>query len=488
MSFALFPLHPSLQEALTEQGFDTPTPIQERAIPPALEGRDVLGLAQTGTGKTAAFALPLLDRLLEGPRGVVRGLVLAPTRELAGQIHDDIRMFGRRLRLRSAVIYGGVGFHGQVMQMRAGAELLVACPGRLLDHVRQGTVDLSQVEALVLDEADMMFDMGFLEDLREILRLTASRRQTLLFSATMPEAVRVLADDCMRHPVRVEVASALPASTVAHSLYPVPAHLRTPLLKTLLRSLEYESLLVFTRTRHGARRLWQQLGKVGFAVTCLQGNLSQRRRQAALDGFRRGTFRIMVATDIAARGLDISSVSHVVNFDFPPTVDTCIHRIGRTGRASRTGWAITFVTPEDEPMVRTLERVVGDRLSRQFAPAFDYSEGQRSPDARPARLRRQPRPARLARVHAPVQVEQKPEEPLRNQRPPRQPAPAPVLNPPSARAVFPPARQAEPIRQDAERKEMRPASHVVPKQPSAPRKPRRPILDNGRETDGQDAE
>lgn len=423
MSFTHFSLHPGLLETVAEQGFTAPTPIQERAIPPAMEGRDVLGLAQTGTGKTAAFVLPMLDSLHEGPLNVVRGLVVAPTRELAGQIHNDIRLFARRTRLRSVPIFGGVGFHGQVLQMRAGAEILVACPGRLLDHVRQGTVDLSAVEVLVLDEADMMFDMGFLDDVREILRLTRTRRQTLMFSATMPEPVQKLVEDNMRHPVLVEVNTACPAETVSHALYPVAPHLKTPLLKTMLRTLGYDSMLVFTRTRHGARRLWQQLGKVGFNVACLQGNLSQRRRQAALEGFRRGKYAVLVATDIAARGLDISSVSHVINYDFPPTADTYIHRIGRTGRACRTGKAITFVTPEDEPMVRTLERAMGEPLPVCLVPGFDYSEDRRSMDARPAKAPRVPRPKRVARAFMPTQVEHETPDALRNQRPPRQPAP-----------------------------------------------------------------
>lgn len=471
MSFAHFSLHQSLLEAIEEQGFEAPTPIQERAIPPAMEGRDVLGLAQTGTGKTAAFVLPMLDRLQDGPRNIVRGLIVAPTRELAGQIHNDIRVFGRKSRMRSVAVYGGVGIHGQVVQMRAGAEILVACPGRLLDHVRQGTVDLSHVEVLVLDEADMMFDMGFLEDVHEILRLTARRRQTLLFSATMPEPLRVLADECMRNPVLVEVDLAAPAGTVSHSLYPVSQHLKTPLLKAMLRTFGYDSMLVFTRTRHGAHRLWQQLGKVGFNVTCLQGSLSQRRRQAALDGFKRGTYTVMVATDIAARGLDISSISHVINYDFPPTVDTYIHRIGRTGRASRTGKAITLVTPDDEPMVRTLERAMDEELLRCFLPQFQYGEQQRSADAKPARPQRVPRPKRMARAFMPTQVEQEPQEPLRNKRPPRQPAP----NPAHVRVISRP--QVKPAGPASGKPEMKPASRAVSKTAPAPRGPRHSVQD-----------
>ncbi len=482
MGFAHFSLHPSLLETIAELGFLAPTPIQERAIPPAMEGRDVLGLAQTGTGKTAAFVLPLLDRLLAAPRSAVRGLVIAPTRELAEQIHNDIRQLGRRTRIRSVAIYGGVGFHGQVLQMRGGADILVACPGRLLDHVRQGTVDLSHVEALVLDEADMMFDMGFLDDVHEILRCTARRRQTMMFSATMPDPVRALADGCMRDPVLVEVDIATPAETVSHVLYPVASHLKTPLLKSMLRSLEYESMLIFTRTRHGARRLWQQLGKVGFNVTCMQGNLSQRRRQAALDGFRRGTYTILVATDIAARGLDISSISHVLNYDFPPTVDSYVHRIGRTGRASRSGRAITFATPDDEPMVRTLERALEEPLQRCLLPQFNYSEQQRSADARPAKLRRMPRPKRVARVFMPTQVEQEPAAPLKNQRPPRQPAPNPAAQ---VRVVSRPQLKA-PVTQERVVAEMKPASRAVPKQAPARRGPRY-AAQEGRESPEDDS-
>lgn len=406
MAFSRFFLHPALLEAVDALGFLSPTPVQCKAIPPAMAGRDVLALAATGTGKTAAFLLPMLQRLLQDvsassalEKPVLRGLVLAPTRELASQIHEDLRLFARHTHLRSVTVYGGVGMHSQSMILRAGVDIVVACPGRLLDHVRRGSIDLSHISMLVLDEADMMFDMGFLDDVREVLRLTASRSQTMLFSATMPEALRALCAETLQQPECIELSHGEPVATVRQRLCPVPLALKIPLLKHLLRTEDYESVLIFVRTRYGARRLWQQLLKIGVAVTCLQGNLSQRRRQAALDGFKRGTFRVMVATDIAARGIDISQLSHVINFDFPPSVELFVHRAGRTGRAEKSGLAFTFVSPEDDAMVCTLERFLGEKLERWYFDGFDYS-ARRSTIAgeermRPARLQREPRPLRV---------------------------------------------------------------------------------------------
>jgi len=392
LSFASFGLHPRIADGVAACGFVSPTPIQAASIPPALEGRDVLGLAQTGTGKTAAFALPILHRLSRGPRGRVRALVVAPTRELTEQIHESFQALGRPTGLRSLTVYGGVGMSPQIRRLRAGIEIVVACPGRLLDHLGRGTCDLSAVEVVVLDEADRMFDMGFLPDVRRILSRLPRERQTLLFSATMPRELGHLAREMLRDPVTVQVDPTAPAATVAHALYPVPPHRKTPLLQELLRRTEAGSVLVFTRTKHRAKRLAEQLARAGHRAASLQGNLSQSRRQAALKGFRDGRFRILVATDIAARGIDVAGVSHVINYDMPDTVDAYTHRIGRTGRARRSGDAFTLATPEDAGMVRAIERALGAPLERRRVPGFDYAAG--APGADGARSRPKTRPPR----------------------------------------------------------------------------------------------
>jgi len=372
MSFTSFHFHPQVAAGVQALGYTAPTPIQLQAIPPVLQGQDVMGVAQTGTGKTAAFALPILERLIRRPRGRIRALVIAPTRELAEQIHTAFAQLGGQTRLRSAAIYGGVSPRPQVQMIRSGVEIVVACPGRLLDHLRQGTIRLSDLEVLVLDEADRMFDMGFLPDIRKILRHAPAERQTLLFSATMPEDIRQLARDVLRAPVTVEVNPSSPAATVAHALYPVEAHLKADLLLELLRRTETESVLVFTRTKHRARRLGQHLEKAGLRAASLQGNLSQNQRQEALDGFRSGRYRVLVATDIAARGIDVSRISHVINYDMPDTADAYIHRIGRSGRAEKRGEAFTLATREDRAMVEAIERVLGKRVERRSVPGFDY--------------------------------------------------------------------------------------------------------------------
>ncbi len=373
MKFTVFNLHPQVAAGVTAAGYVTPTPIQAQAMPPVLQGRDVMGLAQTGTGKTAAFALPILHRLMHGPRGHVRALVVAPTRELAEQINEAICELGRQTRLRSITVYGGVGVNPQVEKLKRGVEIVVACPGRLLDHIGQGTIDLSRIEVLVLDEADQMFDMGFLPDIRRILKQLPRQRQTLLFSATMPDEIRRLAHEVLTDPVTVQVGTTAPAVTVSHALYPVEQHLKTALLLELLHHTDTESVLIFTRTKHRAKRVGEQLEKAGYRAASLQGNLSQNRRQAALDGFRDGTFQILVATDIAARGIDVSQISHVVNYDIPDTSDAYIHRIGRTGRAARSGDAFTLVTGDDTLMVRAIEKVLGSPLERRTLPGFDYT-------------------------------------------------------------------------------------------------------------------
>lgn len=390
MSFTSFNLDQKIAAGVKALGFHTPTPIQRQAIPPVLQGQDVMGLAQTGTGKTAAFVLPILERLLKGPRGRIRALVIAPTRELAEQIHTSIGELGSRTRIRSITVYGGVGVNPQIQKLRAGVEIVVACPGRLLDHINQGTINLSLVEVLVLDEADRMFDMGFLPDIRKIIRHVPAKRQTLLFSATMPDDIRRLAHEVLRAPVTVQVNPSAPASTVAHALFPVEQHLKTGLLLELLRHTDTESVLIFTRTKHRAKRVGQQLEKAGYRAASLQGNLSQNKRQAALDGFRDGSFQILVATDIAARGIDVSLISHVINYDIPDTADAYTHRIGRTGRAAKTGDAFTFVTREDEAMVRSIERVLGESVERRKLKDFDYTKSAPSRDTEFARPPREP--------------------------------------------------------------------------------------------------
>jgi len=373
MSFEPFALHARVLSGVNAVGYTVPTPIQTQAIPQVMAGRDVLGLAQTGTGKTAVFALPILDRFVRDPRrGVTRALVVAPTRELAEQIHQSFVELGQATGIKSATVYGGVGMNPQIQALNRGTDVIVACPGRLLDLISQGHGDLSRVEVLVLDEADHMFDMGFLPDVRRILRLLPRQRQSLLFSATMPDAVRHLVDETLRDPLTVAVDRAAPAETVSHALYPVEAHLKTELLRELLRRWDARRVLVFARTKHRAKRLAEKLDGGGLFVTSLQGNLSQRRRQEALDGFRRGDVHVLVATDIAARGIDVVLVSHVVNYDVPDTEEAYVHRIGRTGRARHEGDAVTFVTPEDADMVRRIEKVLGERIERLRLEGFDY--------------------------------------------------------------------------------------------------------------------
>ena len=349
-----------------------PTPIQEQAIPPVLAGRDVMGLAQTGTGKTAAFALPILQRLRQGQRRRVRSLVLAPTRELAEQTHDAIQTLGEKTRVSSMSLYGGVNIRSQIALLKRGVEVVVACPGRLLDHIGQGTIHFPGLEVLVLDEADQMFDMGFLPDIRRILQHLPRERQTLLFAATMPDEIRCLAREILVDPVTLQVGKTAPPATVSHAIYPVQQHLKTTLLMKLLRETQAGSVLVFARTKHRAKRLGEQLSRAGYQATSLQGDLPQSRRQAAMEGFRDGSYRILAATDIAARGIDVSRVSHVINYDIPDTAETYIHRIGRTGRASRSGDAFTLVTPEDEGMVRSIEGLLHKPLERRTLPGFDY--------------------------------------------------------------------------------------------------------------------
>lgn len=373
MNFESFEFNPRIQATLKQQGFAAPTPIQAQAIPLLMKGEDLVGLAQTGTGKTAAFVLPILEKLSARRSHSVRALIIAPTRELAQQIHEVIQTFGRDLGLYSVTLYGGVSMGRQVRELEEGADLVVACPGRLLDHMQQRTIDLSRMEYLVLDEADQMFDMGFFPTIRRILERLPHKRQTMMFSATMPAQIRRLAEQALQQPVTIQVGQGSPAATVTHALFPVRSQLKSKLLFKLLAHTDTESVLVFVRTKHRAKGIARQLKEQGFSATSLQGNLSQGQRTTAMAGFRDGTYQIMVATDIAARGIDISTISHVINYDIPNTVEAYIHRIGRTGRAAKNGDAMTLVAPEDGPMVRSIERVMKRNLERRTLADFDYN-------------------------------------------------------------------------------------------------------------------
>ncbi|MBT9438749.1 MAG: DEAD/DEAH box helicase [Desulfobacterales bacterium] len=388
MNFEAFNFHPAVAAGVLKAGYATPTPIQAQAIPPILKHCDVMGLAQTGTGKTAAFVLPILNRLMGNKCGCLRALIMAPTRELAEQIHQAIEILGHKTRLKSVAIYGGVGINPQIKNLKR-ADIVVACPGRLLDHISRHTVNFSRLEVLVTDEADQLLDMGFLPDIKRILTHLPQKRQTLLFSATMPTEIRRLAKDILRNPVTVQIGTTAPADTVSHALYPVAQHLKTALLLNLLGTTSIRSVLVFTRTKHRAKSLGKKLAVAGYRSASLQGNLSQGKRQAALDGFRDGTFQILVATDIAARGIDVTRISHVINYDIPSTPEAYIHRIGRTGRATHSGEALTLITGDDRDMVRAINRIIGSKIEQRTLSAFDYNapalvrknspQGQRKP-------------------------------------------------------------------------------------------------------------
>ncbi len=401
MEFSTFDFHRQVAAGVTAAGYITPTPIQKKAIPLVLQGQDMVGLAHTGTGKTAAFVLPILQRLLTGRRKHVRALIIAPTRELAEQTHQAIGTLGVRTGLKSVAIYGGVGFNPQVDKLKRGSEIVVACPGRLLDHINQGTVDLSHLEVLVLDESDRMLDMGFLPDIRKIIKRVPAQRQTLLFSATMPDDILHLTREVLKSPVTVRVNGDGPPNSVSHRLYPVEQHLKTPLLLELLRHTDTESVLIFTRTKHRAKRLGEQLEKAGYRAASLQGNLSQARRQAVMNGFRTGAFQILVATDVAARGIDVTQISHVINYDMPDTVDSYTHRIGRTGRNDKTGDAFTFITSEDKDMVRSIERVLRAKVTQCTLTGFDYNKAAASRHDESARQpRKQPRSGKQIKTYS----------------------------------------------------------------------------------------
>jgi ATP-dependent RNA helicase RhlE len=367
-------LHPNLQKGIKELGFTRPTPIQADAIPPALAGRDVLACAMTGSGKTAAFLLPILHKLIERPRGTTRALVITPTRELAAQILEDLNDLAVHTPITAASVFGGVGMGPQEHAFRSGADVIIATPGRLLDHFRMPYARLAGLEYLVLDEADRMLDMGFLPDIRRVLRHIPAKRQTLFFSATMPQEILKLTQEMLKQPVTINMErKSAPAIGITQAVYPVPQELKSVLLVELLKRGELQEALVFTRTKHRANRLQAHLVKQGIKAERIHGNRSQTQRTEALAGFKGGKYRVLVATDIAARGIDIEALGHVVNFDVPMAPDDYIHRVGRTARAEATGDAFTFVAPEEEGELRQIERAVGKRLPRVMLPYFNYS-------------------------------------------------------------------------------------------------------------------
>ncbi len=373
MPFASLKLHPSLLKATKELGFTRPTPIQAEAIPPALEGRDMLACAMTGSGKTAAFLLPILHRLIARPRGTTRALVLAPTRELAAQILQDLNDLAIHTPVTAAAVFGGVGMGPQEHAFRSGVDVVIATPGRLLDHFRWPYAKLPGVEYLVLDEADRMLDMGFLPDIRRVLRHLPTKRQTFCFSATLPGPIVTLTREILRHPAMIQVErDASPPVGITQAVYPVRQDLKPALFAALLERGEMKEALVFTRTKHRANRLAAYLTKQGIKAERIHGNRSQAQRTEALAGFKSGKYRVLVATDIASRGIDVEALGHVVNFDVPLVPDDYIHRVGRTGRAEATGEAFTFVAPEEEGELRGIERAIGKRLPRVTIPDFEY--------------------------------------------------------------------------------------------------------------------
>jgi ATP-dependent RNA helicase RhlE len=397
MSFESLGLTTELSRAVADEGYSVPTPIQAQAIPVVLAGRDLLGAAQTGTGKTAGFTLPLLQRLApksstshSPARHPVRCLIVTPTRELAMQVEESVRTYGKYLKLKSTCIYGGVGIQPQIDALRRGVDVVVATPGRLLDHVQQKTIDLRQVEILVLDEADRMLDMGFIPDIRRILALVPKERQNLLFSATFPEEIRKLAASFMRDPVTIEVARRnTPAELVAQVQHPVASDRKRELLAHLVKTNDWRQVLVFCKTKHGANRLAQQLERSGIEADAIHGNKSQNARTHALERFKANELRVLVATDIAARGLDIEALPHVVNFDLPHVAEDYVHRIGRTGRAGAEGEAVSLVSPEDRPFMAAIERLMNRKVEQRVIEGFEHGTRGEPRHEQPRREQRQ---------------------------------------------------------------------------------------------------
>jgi ATP-dependent RNA helicase RhlE len=393
MPFTHLKLHPALLKAIKELGWARPTAIQGDAIPPALEGRDVIGGAPTGSGKTAAFLLPIVHRLIDRPRRTTKALVLAPTRELAAQILEDLDTLAVHTPVTGAAVYGGVAMGPQEHALRSGVDIVIATPGRLIDHMRSSYARFNHLEHLVLDEADRMLDMGFLPDIRRILARLPGKRQTMFFSATMPPPIAALANEMLRNPVTIQTQRQAPATGITQAVYPVPQELKSSLIVHLLEHKTMTQALIFTRTKHRANRLADFLVRHGIRAERIHGNRSQAQRTAALAGFKRGTFPVLVATDIAARGIDVDALGHVVNFDVPKAPDDYIHRVGRTGRAEATGEAFTFVSPDEEQDLRDIERAVGRRLPRVTVPDFDYT-------ARPQAKLEIPLGQRIAEIRA----------------------------------------------------------------------------------------
>ncbi len=399
MPFKALGLHPLLVQATREMRYVEPTPIQAEAIPPILAGRDVIATAQTGTGKTAAFLLPILTRLLELPRNVCQALIITPTRELAQQIDDVCLGLAYHTPLRVGLLVGGAAMGPQEKVLRAGVEVLLATPGRLLDHMRQTQSRFDPIHTLVLDEADRMLDMGFLPDIKQIVSRLPARKQTLLFSATIPPVIVKLAQEILRNPVQIHVGRrSAPAVGITQAAYPVAEQLKPALLRYLLRHTEMPSVLVFTRTKVSARRLAKTIAADGFAVAELHSNLTQPQRNRAMEGFRRGDFQVLVATNIAARGLDVSHITHVISFDVPAVPEDYVHRIGRTARAEAEGDAFILVAPAEEKSLARIERQIGQRLPRITLPDFDYSS---TPTRRPGKAEQQPRPHRAQKPARP---------------------------------------------------------------------------------------
>jgi len=394
VTFTAFHLHRDLIRGIKELGFQRPTPIQNDAIPAALSGRDLLACAQTGSGKTAAFLLPILHQLIDKKRGTTRALVLTPTRELAAQVLQDLEQLAVHTPITAAAVFGGVGMAPQEHAFRSGVDVIVATPGRLLDHLKNPYARLDRIEHLVLDEADRMLDMGFLPDIRRVLKHLPAKRQTLFFSATMPAPIVTLTRELLHNPATINLErKSAPAVGITQAVYPVPQELKSALLLALLERGTMNEALVFTRTKHRANRLWEFLEKRGINVARIHGNRSQSQRTDALEGFKAGRYRVLVATDIAARGIDVEALGHVVNFDVPAAPDDYIHRVGRTARAEMTGEAYTFVAPEEADDLRAIERAIGKPLPRVTLPDFDYK-------AQPAARLEIPLKDRLAALRA----------------------------------------------------------------------------------------
>ncbi|MBN1361455.1 MAG: DEAD/DEAH box helicase [Sedimentisphaerales bacterium] len=387
MPFTTTGLSDPLVRGILATGFTAPTEIQSQVIPAALKGQDIIGCAQTGTGKTAAFALPILNRISHEPprkKRTIRALVLTPTRELAAQVEKAMLDYGRFLDLRTLAIYGGVNINGQFGALRHGVDVVVATPGRLMDHMERGTVDLRQIEVLVLDEADRMLDMGFIKDVRKIIATLPRRRQTLLFSATISPEVRTLAGDALKSPITIQIGRPRnPIESVTQHVHLVPRELKTDLLLHMLQNKPMYSVLVFTRTKHGADKINKRLTRAGLVSVSLHSGRSQNRRQSAMDGFKKGRYQVMVATDIAARGIDIEGISHVINFDVPAFAEDYIHRIGRTGRAAAKGDAITFVSPDERKHLHQIEEFIGRKLTPEPYDRFTHNASD-IPHPRPA--------------------------------------------------------------------------------------------------------